>query len=160
MTGTTALHADGQRHRPERAPGHQSSITLEFTVGYGGNIAPTGTPTLTVNGSTTGVGAVTCKLKAGHNNCTATYNPSSLRAGRLHHHSHPACGRHPLCPDLRHSDPHRDGSSASVLRQARSGLYAHPNNTCSSLRVRRHGSFRDHGATRASRGAVPGHPQP
>ena len=65
----------------QNVPQGTSSITLEFTVGYGGNTAPTGTPTLTVNGSATNVGAVACRSKAGHLNCTATYNPSSLTPG-------------------------------------------------------------------------------
>ncbi len=62
-------------------PQGTSSITLEFIVGYGGNTAPTGTPTLKVNGSTTNLGTVACTAKAGHNNCTATYNPFSLTPG-------------------------------------------------------------------------------
>ncbi len=56
-------------------------ITLEFIVGYGGNTAPTGTPTLTVNSSTTNVGTIACTAKVGHNNCTATYNSSTLAKG-------------------------------------------------------------------------------
>jgi len=56
-----------------------SSITLEFIVGYGGNAAPTGTPTLTVDGSS--AGTVTCLVKTGHNNCTAVFSTASLAAG-------------------------------------------------------------------------------
>ena len=58
-----------------------ATVILEFTVGYGGNAAPTATPTLTVNGSNTNVGTITCTTKNGHNNCTATYNASSLANG-------------------------------------------------------------------------------
>ncbi len=80
MTGTTAtvltVAAVGQN-----IPSGTASITLEFTVGYGGNTAPTGTPTLTVNGSATGVGTIACTGKAGHRNCTATYDTSTLAAG-------------------------------------------------------------------------------
>ena len=65
----------------QNVPQGTSSITLEFIVGYGGNTAPTGTPTLTVNGSATNVSAIACTVKTGHNNCTATYNPSSLAPG-------------------------------------------------------------------------------
>jgi hypothetical protein len=56
-----------------------SSITLEFIVGYGGNTAPTTTPTLTVGN--TAATPVTCIVKAGHNNCTAPFNPSALAPG-------------------------------------------------------------------------------
>ncbi len=62
-------------------PAGTSTITLGFSIGYGGNTAPTGTPSLTVNGSSTGVGTVSCTAKGGHKNCTATYDPSTLAAG-------------------------------------------------------------------------------
>ena len=58
-----------------------SSVSLEFTVGYGGNAAPIASPTLTVAGSSTGVGTITCNVKAGHNVCFAPYNMSALPRG-------------------------------------------------------------------------------
>ena len=63
-------------------PYGNSAVPLEFTVGYGGGSKPTGTPTLKVNGSTTGVGAITCNSKLGHMECTATYNASTLAGGQ------------------------------------------------------------------------------
>jgi hypothetical protein len=57
-----------------------STVTLAASVGYGGSL-PTGAVTFTVNGSSTGVGTVTCKAKASHLNCTASYDTSTLIAG-------------------------------------------------------------------------------
>ncbi len=81
MTGTTPNAGLTMQAVGQNVPQGTASITLEFTVGYGGQAKPTGTPTLTVAGSTTGLGTIACNSKAGHNNCTATYNTSTLAAG-------------------------------------------------------------------------------
>ena len=80
MTGATAL-ALSLEVIGQNVPAGTASVTLEFTVGYGGNAAPTAMPTLTVAGSTTGVGTLACTDKEGHDNCMATYNTSGLAAG-------------------------------------------------------------------------------
>jgi len=80
MTGATASGLTVTAVSQNIAAG-TASITLEFTVGYGGQTAPTATPTLTVAGSSTGVGTITCTTKNGHMNCTASYNTSTLTAG-------------------------------------------------------------------------------
>jgi MBG domain/IPT/TIG domain len=58
-----------------------SSATLTASVAYTGATAPTGSLTFTVNGSTTGVGTVTCTGSASPLSCSASYNTASLPTG-------------------------------------------------------------------------------
>ena len=57
------------------------TVSLEFMVSYAAVGAPTGTPALTVDGSTTNVGTMTCTAKALHNTCFVSYNTSTLSPG-------------------------------------------------------------------------------
>jgi hypothetical protein len=81
LTGTTVAGGLVVTVGQESAVAGTSSVTLAATVGYGGSSLPTGAVTFMVNGDATGVGTVTCKAKASHLNCTATYDASALTAG-------------------------------------------------------------------------------
>jgi hypothetical protein len=54
------------------------SATLSVNVGYTGTAADMGAITVTVNGSSSGVGTPTCSLKPSHEDCTYPYTGTAL----------------------------------------------------------------------------------
>ena len=57
-----------------------SSTVIGVLVQYGGGVVDAGAITLTVNGSSMGVGTPTCTLKSGHKNCLYPYTGSPVRS--------------------------------------------------------------------------------
>jgi hypothetical protein len=52
------------------------STTLSVIIGYPGSVAPTGALTVTVNGSSAGLGSPSCVYKTNHLNCSYPYTDS------------------------------------------------------------------------------------